>query len=198
MVLFKIFLASFFMILPILEETKWELSLDKDNIIVYTRQLDTSRFKELKAESKMAGSIQKFKQILTDIEKYPDWLPDCKTARIVERPSATNITYHMKLNVPFPFTNRDIIQQIILKETEDKLEVEIINRPNKVEEVKNYVRMPVAYGKWIIYQISENEIDIRFQYLADPGGNIPAWMVNTFMVKNPHLSMKNIRKLMAE
>lgn len=198
MVLFKIFLAGLFMILPILEETEWELTLDKDDIIVYTRQLETSRFKELKAESKMPGSIQKFKKILIDIEKYPDWLPDCKTARIVERPSANNITYHMKLKAPFPFTNRDIIQQIILKETDEKLEVEIINRPNKVDELKNYIRMPVAYGKWVIYQISENEIDIRLKYLADPGGNIPAWMVNTFMVKNPHLSIKNIRELMAE
>lgn len=198
MVLFKIFLAGLFMILPILEETEWELTLDKDDIIVYTRQLETSRFKEFKAESKMPGSIQKLKKILTDIEKYPDWLPDCKTARIVERPSANNITYHMKLKAPFPFTNRDIIQQIILKETDEKLEVEIINRPNKVDELKNYIRMPVAYGKWVIYQISENEIDIRLKYLADPGGNIPAWMVNTFMVKNPHLSIKNIRELMAE
>lgn len=195
---FKIFLAILFIILPNLEESQWELSLDKDDIAVYTREHETSRFKEFKAESKMFGSIEKFRKIITDIDNYEVWLPDCKSAKIVESAGSNNITYHVKLKVPFPFANRDITQQIVLNETEETLEVEIFNRPNKVEEDKNYVRMPVGHGKWVIRQISEDEIDIRFQYMSDPGGNIPAWIVNTFVVKNPHLSLKNIRKLMAE
>ena len=198
MIVFNILVANLLMILPNLEENLWELRLDKDDIAVYTRQLETSRFNEFKAETKTHGSIEKFKEIITDIKNYPDWVPDCKSANIVESPNENNIIYHLKLKVPFPFANRDITQQIILNETEDKLEVEIINRPNKVEEDKNYVRMPVGYGKWVIHQVSEDEIDIQFQYMADPGGNIPAWLVNTFVVKNPHLSMKNIRKLMAD
>ena len=195
---FKILIANLLMILPNLEESEWKLSLDKDDIIVYTRQLETSRLKEFKAVSKMFGSIEKFREIITDIDKYPVWLPDCHSANIVESTSPNNIIYHLKLKVPFPFANRDITQQIILNETEDKLEVEIINRPNKVEKEKNYVRMPVGYGKWVISKVSEDEVDIKFQYMSDPGGNIPAWMVNSFIVKNPHLSIKNIRKLMAE
>lgn len=195
---FKILVASLLMILSGPVETEWKLSLDKDGISVYTRQVETSRFKEFKAESKMFGSIEKFREIITDIDNYPVWLPDCESANIVESRDPNNIIYHVKLNVPFPFASRDIIQQIILNETENKLEVEIINRPNKVEEDKDYVRMPVGYGKWILHQVSDNEVDIQFQYMADPGGNIPAWMVNTFIVKNPHLSIKNIRKLMAD
>lgn len=191
-------IANLLFILPFMEENEWELSLDKDDIVVYTRQLETSRFKEFKAESKMSGSIEKFREILTDIDKYNEWMPDCKAAEIVETSSPDNIIYHMKLKVPFPFSNRDIVQQIVLKKAGDKLEVEIINHPNRIEEEKNYVRMPVAYGKWVVHQISEDEVDIQFQYMADPGGDIPAWMVNTFIVKNPHISMKNIRKLMTK
>lgn len=191
-------IANLLFILPFMEENEWELSLDKDDIVVYTRQLETSRFKEFKTESKMSGSIEKFREILTDIDKYNEWMPDCKAAEIVETSSPDNIIYHMKLKVPFPFSNRDIVQQIVLKKAGDKLEVEIINHPNRIEEEKNYVRMPVAYGKWVVHQISEDEVDIQFQYMADPGGDIPAWMVNTFIVKNPHISMKNIRKLMTK
>lgn len=193
-----ILIANLLFILPFMEENEWELSLDKDDIVVYTRQLETSRFKEFKTESKMSGSIEKFREILTDIDKYNEWMPDCKAAEIVETSSPDNIIYHMKLKVPFPFSNRDIVQQIVLKKAGDKLEVEIINHPNRIEEEKNYVRMPVAYGKWVVHQISEDEVDIQFQYMADPGGDIPAWMVNTFIVKNPHISMKNIRKLMTK
>ena len=198
MIGFNILVAILLIFLPNLEENQWELSLDKDDVVVYTRQLETSRFNEFRAETKTHGSIEKFKKIITDIKNYPEWVPDCKSAKIVENPNENNIIYHLKLKVPFPFANRDIIQQIKLNETGDKLEVEIVNYPNKIAEVKNYVRMPIAYGKWVIHQVSEEEIDIRFQYMADPGGNIPAWLVNSFIVKNPHLSIKNIRKLMAE
>lgn len=198
MALFNLLLSMLFVPLPVLEETEWEISLDKDDIVIYTRQLESSRFKEFKAESQMVGSIEKFKEILTDIDKYPTWLPDCKAAGIVERANPNDIIYHMKVKVPFPFSNRDIVQQIVLSEKNNQLEVEITNRPNKMKQEENYVRMPVAYGKWIVRQISEDKIEIQFQYMADPGGDIPAWMVNTFVVKNPHLSMKNIRKLMAE
>ncbi|MCK5368537.1 MAG: hypothetical protein KAQ62_08285, partial [Cyclobacteriaceae bacterium] len=109
---FKILIANLLMILPNLEEGEWKLSLDKDDIIVYTRQLEASQLKEFKAESKMFGSIEKFKEIITDIDKYPVWLPDCKSANIVESTNENNIIYHLKLKVPFPFANRDITQQI--------------------------------------------------------------------------------------
>ena len=194
----KILIANLAIFLLTFDENEWKLSLDKDNIIIYTRKTETSRFKEFLAEAKMDGTIEDFKRVITDIAHYTDWIPDCKSAEIIENPNPKNITYHVKLKVPFPFANRDIVQQIVLYETDDKLEVIITNHPKKVKKEKSYVRMPGAEGKWIIEKISENQLSIRFQYLADPGGDIPAWLVNSFIVKNPHLTMVNIRELLAE
>lgn len=194
----KIFFANLTILLLSVDENEWKIGLDKDNIIVYTRKSETSRFNEFLAEAKMVGTIEDFKRVITDIAHYPDWIPDCKSAEIIENPNPKDITYHVKLKVPFPFANRDIVQQIVLYETDDKLEVIITNHPKKVKEEKSYVRMPVAEGKWIIEKISENQLSIRFQYLADPGGDIPAWLVNSFVVKNPHQSLTNLREQLAE
>jgi len=180
------------------KEGEWEKSMEKDEIIVYTRKVESSPFKEILADAEMYGSIQKFRQIITGIENYTQWMPDCKSAKIIENPSPNDITYHMKLKVPFPFSNRDIIQQIILNESNNKLIVDIINRPNKIEKEKNWVRMLKAEGRWTIEQISHNMVSIKFQYAADPGGGVPAWMVNTFIVKNPHKTLQNVREMMAK
>jgi ribosome-associated toxin RatA of RatAB toxin-antitoxin module len=193
-----VLLAGLVMIFPILEEDDWKLSLDKDDIIVFTRDVDKSSFKEFLAEATMNGTIEDFKRIITDIENYPDWLPDCKSVHIIEKLNSNDITYHMKLKVPFPFANRDIVQQIILNETEGKLEVMILNHPNKVKKEKKYVRMENSSGRWVIQQVSTKEIAIKFQYFADPGGDIPAWLVNSFVVKNPHKSLSNMRELMED
>lgn len=198
MVALKILIANLSLFLVFLAENEWKLSLEKDNISVFTREVEFSNFDEFLAEAKMTGTIEDFKRIITDIENYSDWVPDCKSIEILENPNPNNITYHMKLKVPFPFTKRDIVQQIILNESENKLEVLIYNHPNKVKEEKKYVRMLKAYGKWTIQEVSKREISVRFQYFADPGGDIPAWLVNSFIVKNPHKSLVNMRKLMEE
>lgn len=198
MVALKILIANLSLFLVFLAENEWKLSLEKDNISVFTREVEFSNFDEFLAEAKMTGTIEDFKRIITDIENYSDWVPDCKSIEILETPNPNNITYHMKLKVPFPFTKRDIVQQIILNESENRLEVLIHNHPNKVKKDKKYVRMLKAHGKWTIQEVSKREISVRFQYFADPGGDIPAWLVNSFIVKNPHKSLVNMRKLMEE
>ncbi len=177
---------------------EWKKSLDKDEILIYTRKINASKFDEFRAETRMSGSINKFRQIITDIDNYHEWLPDCKSAEIVERPNPNEITYHMMIKAPFPISDRDVIQQLILSETRNRLIVEITSRPDRIEKVKNYVRMKIAYGRWTIQQATDEEIDIEFQYAADPGGNVPAWLVNSFVVKNPHKTLLNLRDMMAK
>jgi ribosome-associated toxin RatA of RatAB toxin-antitoxin module len=179
-------------------ENEWKVSLDKDDIIVYTRDVESSPFDEFLVQGEVRGDIQQFRKIITNIERYTEWLPDCKSAVVIENPSPDDITYHMKLKVPFPFANRDIIQQINIHESARELIVEITNRPMKIEKEKNFVRMQKADGRWTIQQLSADRIFIKFQYLADPGGGVPPWLVNTFLVKNPHKTLQNIREMMGE
>jgi len=198
MIAITIFLVSLFAPSPILEENKWKKSLEKDDITIYTRPVEESNFKEFLAEATMEGSIDKFIDIFTDIESYPSWMPDCKSAETVNNPTPNDITYHMKLKVPFPFAKRDIVQQIILHQNGNVLEIDVLNRPNKLKKLEKYVRMPEAQGKWIITETTDHKISIKFQYFADPGGDIPAWLVNSFIVKNPHLTLLNVKKMMAD
>ena len=193
-----LFLANLTMILLFTNDSEWKKSFDKDDIVIYTRSRDTSRFNEFMAEATFKGSIRDFKAILMNVDNYHKWMPDCKSAEIVDYDGSNEITYHMKLKVPFPFANRDIIQQLIFREHVDSMEIEIINRPQKVKKLDKHVRMPEGKGRWIVKKIAHEEISIHFQYFADPGGDIPAWLVNSFVVKNPHATIKKIKEMMAD
>jgi len=176
----------------------WKKSLDKNDIVIYTRKVDGSPFHEFLAETEMIGSKEKFREIITGFDEYTDWSPDCKSVKVIDQDAPKSYTYHMMLKVPFPFSKRDIIQELILEETESELHINIKNHPDKIDQFEDVVRMQQAEGEWLIKQISQNRISIRFQYLANPGGDIPAWLVNSFIVKNPYKSLQNIRKIMAE
>ena len=193
--LFLIFISLTFM-LP--DDSEWKKSLEKDEITVYTRKSATSKFHEFRAETLMEGSLDRFKEIISDVDGYVSWQPDCKAATLIERKNENDFIYHMDIKVPFPFEKRDMVQQIQIAESTNRLTVQIISRPEKVEEQKKCVRMVEADGTWELTVLPSGKIKVDFQYHGNPGGDIPAWLVNSFVVKSPHQSLKNIRKLMSE
>ncbi len=179
-------------------ENPWEESLSKDGIVVYTRHVEFSPIREFFAEATMKGSIGKFKEIIKDPGLQPKWLPNCIETRLIASSGDNDITYHMMLRVPFPFDNRDLVQRLVMHESDSLLVVDIINAKDKVPEEKNYVRMPVIGGSWRVEELPGGKVKVQFQYFADPGGKIPSWLINTFVVKNPYKTLTNLRKLMAD
>jgi ribosome-associated toxin RatA of RatAB toxin-antitoxin module len=196
----SIYLLAFFLSLSLspVQDKEWKKSLDKDDIIIYTRKVESSPFLEFLAEAEMKGTVKKFGELITDFEHYPELLPDCESAEVMQNPAPNEFTYHMKLKVPFPFTKRDLVQQLVLHRSADKIKVEITNRPHKMEVQKNFIRILRADGRWEVQQISEEKISIKFQYLADPGGGVPPWLVNTFIVNSPYKTLRIMRKMMQE
>ena len=189
---------AFIVLLNIQNDSEWKKSLDKDEIVIYTRKNESSSIQEFLAKAEMEGSISKFREVMSDVDDYENWMPDVKSTEIIEENSENDFTYHMKLKVPFPFTKRDIVQQLIFTGSDKELIIDILNKPDAIEVSEDFVRMPGGDGRWTIHQISENKISINFQYLTDPGGGIPAWLVNSFIVKNPHKTLLNIKKKLQE
>ena len=180
------------------ETYPWEKTLSKDGVVVYTRKVPSSAFKEFLAEATIKGSIEQFKTLLRDPARQPEWLPNCTETRLVDSLGPGNFTYHMMLRVPFPFENRDLVQQLVFDESPQFLEVSIINRAELVPEQDGYVRMPDIGGSWRVRELEDGMIKVQFQYFADPGGRIPPWLVNTFVVKNPYKTLTNLRRMMAK
>jgi hypothetical protein len=52
--------------------------------------------------------------------------------------------------------------------------------------------MAISRGYWMLSP-SEGGTEIEYSFLADPGGNIPAWLANQFIVSNPFKTIKGLR-----
>jgi len=177
-------------------QQEWNKALDKDGIIIHTRKVVGSTFLEFLAETRMAGTIAGFKKTFTDVSNYADWMPDCKSVYLVGPNTSTEFTYYMEIKVPFPIANRYTIQNVRFSEKPGELTVNLANCEDCQSVETGSVRIKSAYGSWVVRQENEKEISIRFQYFADPGGNIPAWLVNSFIVKSPHKTLVNLRELL--
>jgi len=177
----------------------WKLESDKDGIQVYSGSIEGSDFKSFKAHMIIRGSIHTFISILQDIENMPEWGYSLKNTELLKKTGDTLQIYYAEASAPFPFENRDGIYLNKFKwdDKNKQLFVEIELLPDYLKKKNKLVRL-TGRGYWSVNVLKNNMLDITFSMLVDPGGNIPAWLANTFVNTTPVSTMTELRKVMVD
>jgi START domain-containing protein len=177
-------------------QENWELKTTKKDISIYTRIFPDSRFKAVKVECEVEASLSQLVAVILDVNKGAQWLYSTKSSVLLKQVSPSELIYYSEVNVPWPFTNRDFIAQ--LKVTQDiHTRIVTINGPTIPDYIpvkKDIVRVARAEGKWVITPVSKNHLKVEYTLRMDPGGNIPAWLINMFATKGPQESFINLKQ----
>ena len=70
----------------------------------------------------------------------------------------------------------------------------IISKPNYIPDKSGIVRIEEAKGIWKFTQKENGETKVLYQFLGDPGGNIPSWIINIFIVDGPYKTLMNLKQ----
>ncbi len=169
----------------------WKLSKDKNGIQVFTRSIEGTKFKEYKTLSEVDATPEDLLAILVDVESYTEWMAHVEVAEILKTEGEDRFYVYTEVGVPWPFDNRDEVTLSVVKRKEDSAEItiEITIIPDYVPEKKGIVRMISGRGKWIFTPIENGKTKIYHRFGGDPGGSIPAWIVNIFLVDSPYKTM---------
>jgi len=195
-----IILSVFFSVGPNYCQNDWKLEKDKDGIKVYSRKTSLSNFNEFKGITRIDAPVETFISVLRDIEGITNWIYSVINSRLLETYGDTVQIYYSESKAPWPFKNRDAIYKTkyIWDSTNNTLQVEINCLPEYLNPARGIVRLPFAKGKWEIQEVENNKIDVVFQMLIDPGGNIPSWLANTFVVDSPFETLKDLRRIIKQ
>jgi len=68
--------------------------------------------------------------------------------------------------------------------------------PGYTPEKSGMVRVPRSDISWYVTMPSEKTISIVYIFDAEPGGSLPAWVVNMFTDKGPYESFKKLSELL--
>jgi hypothetical protein len=193
------YLPSFLLLLVLSSanaQEDWKLKSDKDNIKTYSRKLADSKINAVKIESVFPCSVSQFVSVLMDVDSYDDWVYNSKSTRLVKQVSPSEMYYYSEVGFPWPTTNRDFVSHVIIsQDPRTKVaRVDAKNVPGLVPVKPNIVRIEKSSGEWIITPISKNEIRIEYVLQVDPGGDLPAWLINPFASKGLVETFKNLRK----
>ena len=54
--------------------------------------------------------------------------------------------------------------------------------------------MMLVQGKWEVETVDDKNVLVSYQFLADPEGSLPSWIINMFLVDDPFKTMQNLRE----
>ncbi|HMC85567.1 MAG TPA: START domain-containing protein [Chitinophagaceae bacterium] len=180
-------------------QNNWILKRDKEGIKISTRRSDRSRFNDIKVEMDLPGNIGQLTAILVDVNKYSQWSYSTKKSVLIKKITPNKLIYYSEISAPWPVTNRDLyaIMEINTDSVLHLLKVVSVGDKNYQPPISDLVRIPYSKGVWNITTVSNKVIHLNYVLEVDPGGSVPAWILNLFSTKAPLETFKNLRDKMA-
>jgi hypothetical protein len=172
----------------------WDLKKEKDGIKVYLANSDDSKIKQFKVETFVNAKPREIADAVIDLENNYKWFVNVEKAQLLKQLGKDEFIFKQVIQVPFPFKNREVIEYCIVKDLPNGVvRIDLKEDSTFIPESEDYVRMPISRGYWILTP-SGDGTNIEYSFLADPGGNIPAWLANQFIVSSPFKTIKGLRE----
>ena len=178
----------------------WELSRNENNIKVYKGEIDSSKYKIIKVEAEMQGTLEKVIAILKDVDNNKNWVYNTRRSYLVKAVSEDEFLYYAETHLPWPFDNRDVVirMHFDLDTARHFLNIKATGEPGAAPEVSGKIRIQKFYGDWNVKYDGGNKISIVYVLQVDPGGNISPAISNLFVTKGPFETFNNLSRLLVK
>ena len=186
--------------LPVCAQNNWVLQKQKDGIQISNRPASNSSFKDIRVEVDLPGTVGQLAAILQDVPAYTQWSYATKKAVLIKTLGPGKFIYYSEIEVPWPATNRFFYAIFELKTDPSSQSFQVVatNLPDYQPETNDLVKVPFTKGVWNVTSKPNHVIHIDYTLQLNPGGSLPAWVLNLFSTKGPLETFENIRKKMME
>jgi hypothetical protein len=171
----------------VLGQGGWEVVSRKNGIIVSSKHVPDSKIKALRVNCTLNASASQIVALLLDVDAAHQWVSHTKSASLVRSVSPSEIYYYTEISMPWPLENRDFVARVrVTQNTHTKVvTVDAPAIPGWVDKKSGIVRINRSVGHWILTPVGPNLTRVDYQLQVDPGGTIPAWLVNALSAQGP-------------
>ena len=188
------------LILPFIcvAQENWELKKNENGISVYTRKLDNEKYKEIKVLCQFNASAAQLIKTLQNVNHHKDWVYNTKTSYLISKKNKDTLYYYSETALPWPINNRDLVIQLTFAEdvANKVLKIQALSMPKMLPDKPNVVRVPYSLGLWNVITKPNNQLKIEYTFSVNPGGTLPAWLVNFTATAGPYSTFKKLKELL--
>ena len=177
-----------------------KLSIDKNNIKVWTYQDQQNPVFLYKAETTYHAPIENAVSLILDIEHAVQWVPYMGSIKVLSRDDKKgDFTLYMVLDFPFPLKDRDlIVQGKMIKEANGQITIKNKAIQSTYPLNPDYVRLTDYQGDWTFQKLANNQVKVSTYGYANPEGSIPLTFVNMFVQQQPYQMLQKMKAELAK
>ena len=177
-----------------------KLSLNKNNVQVWTYQNPNSPVLAYKGETTMDASMERAIALVLDINNTPQWVPNLAKAELLSRDDKKGeFTIYMVLDFPFPLKDRDMVVRGKMQKEANGI-ITIKNTAIQQGKALNsdYIRLKDYSGDWSFQKLGPNKVKVTTTGHANPEGSIPTSVINMLVEQQPYQMLQKMKAELAK
>ena len=197
----SVFLCGFNLASEASLEAEWAIQRSEDGIDVYTRPEPASQFEAVRAVMTLNDvRLSSLVALISDTEACSRLESRCVGAETLDKINQTESVVYRYNNMPFPVRDRDMVLRLKWHQQPDSLNVNVVisNVTGFLPEKKRRVRMPKVNSGWKFVPLPDGSVEVSSEGHIEPGANLPAWILNQFLVSAPFKTMEAVASIVRE
>ena len=172
----------------------WQVAKEEGGIKVSLSEVAGSKYKAYRGETVINASIVKLRALQEDVAGACAWIHECKSQKLLKHEGG-NVWTYTQFNTPWPVTPRDSVLLVTTQEGSDgSLTRKLEGQPKYIPEEKGFVRVAQVDGYWKFVPQGANKTQVTYQVHTEPGGSVPSWLANKFVVDAPFNTLKALKE----
>ena len=147
-------------------------------------------------EPLMASKLRAQELVIKDFQNLKNWVRNLSVTKDLGRPESDTEIRYLEIDMPWPISNRDAITRssFTYNPLNKSVKVNITSAENHIPVKDGIVRVRDSKGYYLIKPKKNGKVEFTYQFYSNPGGNIPAWIINSTLSSVAYGTITNLRK----
>lgn len=182
-------------------QENWRLQRDQENIRIYTRPSADSRVTWIRTVTTLDDTpINAAVALLQDTPAMEQWTARCEDAYVYRKlKDDTTLTY-TRTDFPLLYADRWMLSRSSWRRGTESGELVFTSEATDraFEPEQDGVRITDSRIEWHLIPLDDGELQVSYTGYADPGIDLPQWLVENLAIDAPFESMVNFREMLNE
>ena len=176
------------------QAAQWHLVKDEAGIQVYLQQVPGSSFQAFRGVTRIRVDMPRLLALQDDVSAACAWIHACSEQKLLKQEGELSWAYS-RFHTPWPVQPRDSILQVTTtRDADGRVTRTLHGVADYLPPQQGFVRVSKVEGFWSLIP-REGEVEVIYQVHSEPGGSVPAWLANSFVVDAPFNTLQGLRQL---
>jgi hypothetical protein len=166
-----------------------------DGIQIYRKEVDDTGLVIFRGVGMVEASLPLVATAIFDTARRREWIDGLASSMIIRWQDKDNFIEYDHIGLPFFISDRDFVSKVNISYDKSRKQMVFHYQPSDDHSAPHagYIRGDLT-ATFILSYIDEKKTKVDAQFLCDPKGWIPKWLVNFFLKDWPVTTFRNLRK----